>query len=95
IKDNTVPVIVRYGESDKWINILRDTGPKREIMRRLQRYTVSICEQWLKNLRKWGLVEELAPTCSGLYVQTMPSLYGERFGLDIERESLEPDELTY
>ena len=36
------PVIVRYGDSDKWIERLRFAGSTREIMRRLQRYVVNL-----------------------------------------------------
>ena len=95
IEDNSVPVIVRYGESGKCIEALRAAGPKRDIMRHLQRYTVNIFKNWLPNLLKWGLLEELPFTGSGIYIQTMPSLYDEIFGLEMERESLEPDELLF
>lgn len=95
IEDNTVPVIVRYGESDKWINVLRETGPKREIMRRLQRFTVNVYRNELPRLLQSGLIEELPPAGSGLYAQTMPSLYDEVFGLELEREALSPDELIF
>ena len=95
IEDNAVPVIVLYGESRKWIDALRAAGPKRDIMRRLQRYTVNIFKNWLPNLLNWGLIEELPPAGSGLYVQTMPSLYDEAYGLDMEREALDPDDLMF
>lgn len=95
IEDNTVPAIVRYGESDKWINVLRETGPKREIMRRLQRFTVNVYRDKLPRLLQSGLIEELPPAGSGLYAQTMPSLYDEVFGLELEREALSPDELIF
>lgn len=95
IEDNTVPVIVLYGESRKWLDALRAAGPKRDIMRRLQRYTVNIFRNWLPSLLKWGLIEELPPAGSGLYAQTMPSLYDEAYGLDMEREALDPDDLMF
>lgn len=95
IEDNTVPVIVRYGESDKWINVLRETEPKREIMRRLQRFTVNVYRDKLPRLLQSGLIEELPPAGSGLYAQTMPSLYDEVFGLELEREALSPGELIF
>lgn len=95
IEENTVPVIVRYGEIDKWINVLRKDGPRREIMRRLQRFTVNIYRSKLPHLLQSGLIEELPPAGSGLYVQTMPSLYGEVFGLELEREALSPGELIF
>lgn len=36
------PVVVRYGDSGKWLDRLRFAGPTREIVRRLQRYTVNL-----------------------------------------------------
>ena len=40
-----------------------------------------------------GLLEELPPAGSGLYVQTMSSLYSETFGLNLDLEALNPGEL--
>ncbi len=55
------PVLVRWGKSEKYLDELRRIGPKRDNMRRLQRFTV--------NLRKWtfnkaagdGLLDEIWP----------------------------------
>ena len=55
------PVLVRWGKSEEYLDELRRIGPKRDNMRRLQRFTV--------NLRKWtfnkaaaqGLLEEICP----------------------------------
>ena len=83
-------VIVRYGGNDPLIRALLAVGPKRDIMRRLQRFTVTVPRQTLAALREKGFVEEPHP---GVYVQTMPSLYSAVFGLDVYREALAPEDL--
>jgi CRISPR-associated endonuclease/helicase Cas3 len=65
-------------------------GPKRDIMRRLQRFTVTVPRSTLDALRKKGFVEEPHP---GIYLQTLPSLYSDVFGLDIYRDDLAPEDL--
>lgn len=76
----TSTIIVRWGESEKWINSLAAVGPKREIMRHLQRYTVSvprrIAERWLAD---GGIVE-----IHGILVQETKNLYAEEYGLDLD-----------
>lgn len=92
-----VPVIVRYGDAARWIAALCAVGPKRDIMRRLQRYTVNIPRHRLGELREKGFVEELRlppkpDLPSGIFVQTVPSVYSEAFGLDLFRDSLSAEE---
>ena len=88
-----VPIIVRYGGSEALIESLRAIGPKRDIMRRLQRYTVNVPRGYLGDLLEKGMIEEmLVPPKheehSGLYVQTMPSAYRDDIGLDLFGEGL-------
>ena len=83
-----VPIIVRYGGSDALIESLRAVGPKRDIMRRLQRYTVNVPRGYLGGLLEKGMIEEIRvppkrEEHSGLYVQTMPSAYRDDIGLDL------------
>ncbi len=83
-----VPIIVRFGGSDSLIASLRAIGPKRDIMRRLQRYTVNVPRSSVGGLIEKGMVEELAvppqrDVPSGIYVQTMPSAYHDDIGLDL------------
>jgi CRISPR-associated endonuclease/helicase Cas3 len=83
-------VIVRYGGNDSLIRALLAVGPKRDIMRRLQRFTVTVPCQTLNGLREKGFVEEPHP---GVYVQTLPSLYSDVFGLDVYRDAVAPEDL--
>lgn len=84
-------VIVRYGENNSLISSLRAIGPKRGIMRCLQRYTVNVPRRTLAGLLVKGFVEELHP---GVFVQSeLPSLYNENYGLDLYRNDLPPEDL--
>jgi len=84
-------VIVRYGGNGALIKSLLAVGPKRDIMRRLQRYTVSIPRHTLMRLREKGFIEEPQP---GMYVQVdMASLYSETFGLDVYRDAPDAEDL--
>lgn len=74
------PVIVRYKNSERLIEQLRQAGPTRDIMRKLQRYTVSLPVRMLEQMKLEGLLEEIPP---GIYAQTLPSLYSLRIGLDV------------
>lgn len=83
---NSVPVIVRYGadpksydENAKLIESLRAVGPKREIMRKLQRYVVTISRSAFSGLVQNGGVEEVS---EGIFAQSAKSLYSETYGLD-------------
>lgn len=90
--ENTAAVIVRYydkvdkndGDSsdiEKWINTLKSDGPDRWIMRKLQRYTVSVSKKDAERLFAQGDIEELFP---GLYGQVSDLLYHDQLGLVTE-----------
>lgn len=92
-----VPIVVRYGGSDVLIDSLRAVGPKRDIMRRLQRYTVNVPRGSLGALLEKGMIEEMRvppqhEEHSGLYVQTAPSVYREDIGFDLFGEGLKPED---
>ncbi|MCC6610302.1 MAG: CRISPR-associated helicase Cas3' [Burkholderiales bacterium] len=72
------PVFVRYGEGGRWLDVLRATGPERWLMRKLQRYCVSIRSQELHALLRSGDVTELSP---GIFAQTSGALYDSAVGL--------------
>ena len=92
-----VPVIVRYGGSDALIESLRTAGPKRGIMRSLQRYTVNVPRGRLGELIEKGMIEEmqvlpLHKEHSGLFVQTAPSAYREDIGFDLFGEGIKSED---
>ncbi|MGP1678956.1 MAG: CRISPR-associated endonuclease Cas3'' [Burkholderiales bacterium] len=77
IPDDSVPVIVRWGEAEKWLTKLRADKPDRWIMRKLQRYCVNVRRNCLDRLVAQHDVEEVLP---GLYAQVNDLLYDEAFG---------------
>jgi CRISPR-associated endonuclease/helicase Cas3 len=91
IKESSIPIIVRYGGNDKFIDRLRFAGPSREIMRTLQRYTVNVKPEVAKRLLFEGRVEELH---DGILVQADSTLYSPFVGLDIHREVYSPEDLV-
>lgn len=80
IRESSMPIIVRYGQSPALIDRLRFVGPVRDIMRRLQRFTVSVHPRIADRMRDSGLVEEIHP---GVLAQALPGLYDPCTGLDI------------
>jgi CRISPR-associated endonuclease/helicase Cas3 len=66
-------------------------GPSRALLRRLQRFSVSLPERQLLPLLASGDVGEIA---GGFYVQQRPKLYDDRFGLLTESPEYEPEEMT-
>ncbi len=89
-------VVVRYGESESLIRTLSILGVKRDIMRKLQRYTVAVPHRALERLVRCGLVTLVggAPDGSGgVYVQEDSTLYSNESGLDIKRELMTPEDL--
>jgi CRISPR-associated endonuclease/helicase Cas3 len=84
-------VIVHYGGNGLLIDKLREGGPKRDVMRHLQRFTVNVPRHVLMKLKESGLVEEPYP---GIYIQaSLPSLYSQIFGLDIYRNLPDVEDL--
>lgn len=81
--EDSVPVIVLYkgegSEAEKWIATLRKDGPERWLMRKLQRYMVSIHRRDAERLLRQGDIEEAVP---GLYVQINDWLYHPHLGFN-------------
>ena len=53
------PVFVHYGESKKYLDALKVAGPKRDVMRKLQRFTVNISKWIFDKAVAVGLVQEV------------------------------------
>ncbi len=85
----TVPIVVRYGGNDALIERLRVVGPKRDVMRGLQRYVVTVQKGMAAKLKEAGGIEEMQP---GVFVQALDSFYSEAFGLDVFRDGPSPEE---
>ncbi len=86
--EDSAPVIVRYRGLDgsdetveKLLNTLKKDGPERWLMRKLQRYIVTIHCREVMRLLAQGDVEEAIP---GLFVQVSDWLYDEKLGISLD-----------
>jgi CRISPR-associated endonuclease/helicase Cas3 len=86
--EDSATVVVRYhglGDSDDTVDALlgklRKDGPERWLMRKLQRYTVSVPRRDVQRWAQLGDVQEWQP---GLYVQVCDVGYSETVGLVME-----------
>ncbi len=85
------PVIVRYGEGEGLIGLLKNKGPERWLMRKLQRYVVNLPVYVHKKLLIEGSVAEVH---AGIYVQESGAMYHPDLGLCPEKSMIyEPDDL--
>ena len=84
-------ILVRYGESPALIGRLREEGPERWLMRKLQRYAVSLPEHQFQKLLADGDLCEIYP---GLFAQTAGPLYHPELGVLVDKANLDPSALV-
>ncbi|MEN3110679.1 CRISPR-associated helicase Cas3' [Uliginosibacterium paludis] len=88
--DENASVVVRYaanrGELDMLLNTLKKDGPQRWLMRKLQRYTISISKREAERLIGRGLSLPMP----GLYVQSADGLYHEQLGFLGDKDVFNP-----
>lgn len=85
------PVFVRYGKGADLLRELQYAGPRRELMRDLQRYTVNLPARQAEEMLFNGLLEEIWP---GYLAQCSLSIYNDSFGLDVFRDGFPIADLT-
>ncbi len=90
IEGDGPPVLAAYGKGAELIAKLRQDGPSRELLRRLQRFAVTVPARFSLAWLGQGLVEELA---GGHLAQSAPGLYDPRFGLGGAEGAWRPEEL--
>ena len=77
-------LVVRYQSgttnNEKLIDQLRFGGPSRNLMRKLQRFSVNVYDRDLKEMHNNGMIEDV----NGIWVQTDNNLYDPVFGLDVK-----------
>ncbi len=83
-------ILVRYGEGDKLIDTLKKHGPDRQLMRRLQRYTVNVYKEEFDLLLRRGSIEEVQP---GIFALTSSIEYSQKIGLMIDDIMFDPENL--
>lgn len=89
IKDDGFPILVTCGEGKELIKQLKVRGPNRKLMRKLQRYTVSVRDRDKTRLEKLGDIKELS-NLVGVYELTTPGLYDPKYGLLLDPVQLNP-----
>lgn len=95
--DEGAVVLVRYRspaaeqDIDKLIGMLERDGPSRWLMRKLQRYGVTLHQRQIAALLRDGLIREIA-TNPGLYVQheACPDLYNSEMGVRVDSAPGDP-----
>jgi CRISPR-associated endonuclease/helicase Cas3 len=71
------PVFVQYGEGTDLIERLRKEGPSRDLLRRLQRFTVNVRSSIVDALLASGSLTEI---WQGFVVQSNPAIYHGSLG---------------
>ena len=94
IKEEGYPVFVTYGEGAKLIQQLKVLGASRWLLRKLQRYTVTIHEQDKNRLVKAGDIRELT-ALSGVYELVTAGLYDLKLGLMSDPFQLNQEDLFW
>ena len=95
-------VFVRYRRDpdddsiDLWLNTLKKNGPDRWLLRKLQRYGVTIYHNDLQRLLKQGDIEPLGGDLPGLYVQSADNdvLYDLVLGINVDGVPGDPGSLV-
>lgn len=95
-------VFVRYRRDDNdddigmWLNTLKKNGPDRWLLRKLQRYGVTIYRTDLQRLLKHGDIEPLGGDFPGLYVQSANNdlLYDKVLGINVDGVPGDPASLV-
>ncbi len=85
-------ILVRYGDSTKWLDILEKEGAQRWLMRKLQRYSVNIPKRLFLQLEQRGDVQE-SKKLQGVFVQVGDTLYDKTLGVVFDG-NIAPDDLV-
>lgn len=92
IDEDTVPIVIDYGEGREIIEQIRKRGVDRDTMRRAQRFIVSPFRPVVERLDREGRIEAIA---DGLYAVTEKiGRYDTSTGLDVWNSDIPPECLT-
>lgn len=78
-------ILVEYKGGSDLIQLLKRKGPEPWLMRKLQRYSVSVNERDFAEIRKAGLIVEV----HGCWIQDYQKLYNQHSGLQLKGKWLE------
>jgi len=82
---NAHTILVEYKEGNDLIQLLKRKGPEPWLMRKLQRYSVSVNGRDFEEIRKAGLILEM----HGCWIQDYSKLYKQHSGLLLKGKWLE------
>jgi CRISPR-associated endonuclease/helicase Cas3 len=81
-------ILVRYGEGEKFIGMLKSMGPERWLLRKLQRYSVNVYHGDFIKLLSQGAIEEIVPN---VYAVTTNIQYDKTIGLLVDEMPDNPE----
>ena len=81
-------VIVRYGESEKWIRQLERFGPSRNVLRKLQRYAVTVYSRDFNAMLARDSIVEIVP---GVFYLDNDIEYSKKTGLLVDELPTDPN----
>jgi len=82
-------VLVRYGQSESLIELLKTKGPERWLIRKLQRYTVNIYNGDFNQMISRGTIEEVQPN---IFALTTNIDYSKDIGLLVDETFYNPEQ---
>jgi len=85
---NQKTILVRYSEGDRLIDILKQNGPDRSLLRKLQRYSVNIYNYDFQKLLNKASIEEIQPK---IFAQVSRFEYSETCGLLVDEIEYDPE----
>lgn len=82
--DDGRTIVVPYGEAPAILDEIRSLGgPNRDLLRKLQRFTVNVPVWVFRKLEESGAIETIGETVTALAYNTHKHLYHARFGLQV------------
>jgi len=81
-------ILVPYGKGKELIDLLKNNGAERWILRKLQRYSVNVYTNDFSSLQRKGLVDEISPS---VFALTFDPGYDYQIGLLVDEIPFDPD----
>lgn len=85
-------ILIRYGDSERLIDLLKAKGPDRRLLRKLQRYTVNVYNADFSQLLRQGSIEEVQPN---MFVLKSSFDYSQVTGLLVKETYDDPEKFIF
>lgn len=89
---NQKTILVRYAQGDVLIDSLKQNGPDRSLLRKLQRYSVNIYNYDFQKLLNKASIEEIQPK---IFAQVSRFDYSESCGLLVDEIEYDPEKFIW